>query len=58
MTESDLIVLEGMGRSVHTNLHTEFAVDSLKVAVLKNEWLAKTLGAKQFGVIFKYEPAM
>ncbi|XP_066159104.1 4'-phosphopantetheine phosphatase isoform X1 [Euwallacea fornicatus] len=58
MVESDLIVLEGMGRSVHTNLNTEFAVDSIKIAVLKNEWLAKSLGANQFSVIFKYEPAV
>ncbi|XP_050309710.1 4'-phosphopantetheine phosphatase [Anthonomus grandis grandis] len=58
MTESDLIVLEGMGRSVHTNLNTEFAVDSVKLAVLKNEWLAKSLGANQFSVIFKYEPTI
>ncbi|KAF7269947.1 4'-phosphopantetheine phosphatase [Rhynchophorus ferrugineus] len=56
MTEADLIIIEGMGRAVHTNLNAKFKVDSLKIAALKNEWLAKTLGAKQFSVIFKYEP--
>lgn len=58
MEESDLIILEGMGRAVHTNLNAKFAVDSLKIAVLKNEWLANSLGAKQFSVVFKYEPAI
>ncbi|KAL1491120.1 hypothetical protein ABEB36_011763 [Hypothenemus hampei] len=56
MLECDLVVIEGMGRAVHTNLHTEFVVDSLKMAVLKNEWLANQLGAHQFEVVFKYEP--
>jgi len=58
MEESDLIVLEGMGRAVHTNLNAKFAVDSIKIAVLKNEWLANSLGARQFSVVFKYEPAI
>lgn len=54
MKTADLIVLEGMGRAVHTNLHARFKVDSLKFAVLKNEWLAKSLGAEQFSVIFEF----
>jgi hypothetical protein len=31
----DLIVLEGMGRSLHTNLNSKFLCDSLKLAVIK-----------------------
>ncbi|KAF5270484.1 hypothetical protein FQA39_LY08362 [Lamprigera yunnana] len=57
MQTADLIILEGMGRAVHTNLNAKFKVDCLKLAVLKNEWLAKNLGAQQFSVIFKYDPA-
>lgn len=56
METADLIVLEGMGRAVHTNFNAKFKIDSLKLAVLKNEFLAKSLGARQFSVIFKYEP--
>lgn len=55
MDQADLIILEGMGRAVHTNLFAKFNVDSIKMAVIKNEWLANSLGAKQFSVIFKYE---
>ncbi|GBP59647.1 Pantothenate kinase 4 [Eumeta japonica] len=40
----DLIVLEGMGRSLHTNFNVRLAVDSLKLAVIKNAWLAQRLG--------------
>lgn len=53
--EADLIVLEGMGRAIHTNFHASFSCDSLKVAVLKNKWLAQRLGGNLFNVIFKYE---
>lgn len=55
MHTADLIVLEGMGRAVQTNLFAKFNVDSLKVAVLKNEWLAKSLGAKPLSVMFNFE---
>lgn len=57
MQTADLLILEGMGRAVHTNLKAKFKVDCLKLAVLKNEWLAKNLGAQQFSVIFQYDPA-
>jgi type II pantothenate kinase len=51
----DLIVLEGMGRAIHTNLYAKFKCESLKVAVLKNRWLAERLGGEMFSVVFKYE---
>ena len=51
----DLIVLEGMGRAIHTNLYSKFNCESLKVAVLKNRWLAQRLGGEMFAVVFKYE---
>ncbi|CAG9108209.1 hypothetical protein JYU34_011477 [Plutella xylostella] len=51
----DLIILEGMGRALHTNLNARLAVDSLKVAVVKNSWLAQRLGGPLFSVIFIYE---
>ncbi|VEL36762.1 unnamed protein product [Protopolystoma xenopodis] len=53
----DLIVLIGMGRAVQTNLYARFSVDCLKVAVLKNAWLANRLGGQLFNVIFSFEPA-
>ena len=51
----DLIVLEGMGRAIHTNFTTKVKCESLKVAVLKNRWLAQHLGGDMFSVVFKYE---
>ncbi|KAF6033841.1 PANK4 [Bugula neritina] len=54
--ETDLLILEGMGRSIHTNLSTHFLCDSLKVALIKNNWLARRLGGgNMFSVVFKYD---
>lgn len=54
--ETDLLVIEGMGRALHTNLNAQFACETLKLAVVKNRWLAKYLGGdKMFAVICKYE---
>uniref|UniRef100_A0A6A7G058 4'-phosphopantetheine phosphatase n=2 Tax=Hirondellea gigas TaxID=1518452 RepID=A0A6A7G058_9CRUS len=55
--ECDLVVVEGMGRAIHTNLEARFTCDVLKVAVIKNSWLAKRLGGEMFSVMCKYEPA-
>ncbi|XP_041357828.1 4'-phosphopantetheine phosphatase-like [Gigantopelta aegis] len=55
--EADLIILEGMGRAVHTNFHAAFSCEALKVAVIKNKWLANRLGGDMFNVMFKYEKA-
>jgi bifunctional damage-control phosphatase, subfamily II, fusion protein len=56
----DLIILEGMGRAIHTNFNTKFKTNCLKIAVIKNQWLANRFNLKQidenkFPIIFKYE---
>uniref|UniRef100_A0A8C5SB57 4'-phosphopantetheine phosphatase n=1 Tax=Laticauda laticaudata TaxID=8630 RepID=A0A8C5SB57_LATLA len=53
--KTDLVIIEGMGRAIHTNYHAKLKCESLKLAVLKNSWLADRLGGKIFSVIFKYE---
>ena len=52
---TDLIILEGMGRAIHTNFHAAFNCEVLKIAVLKNQWLAKTFGGQMYSIVFKYE---
>lgn len=53
----DLIVIEGMGRTLHTNLYAKMKCDCLKIAVIKNRWLALRLGGDMYAVICKYEKA-
>lgn len=53
--QTDLVIIEGMGRAIHTNYYARFSCESLKMAVIKNSWLADRLGGKLFSVVFKYE---
>jgi len=54
--DADLVVLEGMGRAVETNLGGEFKVDSLKLALLKSPHVAAWLGGEVFDCVCKYTP--
>ncbi|XP_033112967.1 4'-phosphopantetheine phosphatase-like [Anneissia japonica] len=53
--EADLIILEGMGRAIHTNYSACFSCECLKLAVLKNKWLAERFGGDMFSIVVKYE---
>lgn len=53
--KTDLVIIEGMGRAIHTNYYATLSCESLKMAVIKNSWLADRLGGKLFSVVFKYE---
>ncbi|XP_061197383.1 4'-phosphopantetheine phosphatase-like [Saccostrea echinata] len=53
--DTDLIIIEGMGRAIHTNFDACFSCEALKIAVIKNRWLANRLGGDMFSVMFKYE---
>ncbi|KAI9207464.1 fumble-domain-containing protein [Polychytrium aggregatum] len=53
----DLVVLEGMGRAIHTNYHAKFKVDSLKIGVFKNPFIAEHLGASMYDALCVFTPA-
>ncbi|TKY55205.1 Pantothenate kinase 2 [Spatholobus suberectus] len=56
--DADLIILEGMGRALHTNLYARFQCDALKLAMVKNQRLAeKLIKGNIYDCICKYEPA-
>ncbi len=55
--DADLLVLEGMGRAVETNLHAALACDALKLAMVKERQLATMLGGKLYDCVCKFEPA-
>nr|GMC48287.1 pantothenate kinase 2 isoform X1 [Ipomoea batatas]GMC50616.1 pantothenate kinase 2 isoform X1 [Ipomoea batatas]GMC52698.1 pantothenate kinase 2 isoform X1 [Ipomoea batatas]GMC54443.1 pantothenate kinase 2 isoform X1 [Ipomoea batatas]GMC55380.1 pantothenate kinase 2 isoform X1 [Ipomoea batatas] len=56
--DADLIILEGMGRSLHTNFNAKFKCDALKLAMVKNPRLAeKLIGGKIYDCVCRYEPA-
>lgn len=53
----DLVVLEGMGRAVESNLDAAFTCDVLKLAMIKDRGVAEALGAEVFDLVMKFEPA-
>ncbi|MFQ6048162.1 MAG: ARMT1-like domain-containing protein [Phycisphaerae bacterium] len=55
--QSDLIILEGMGRSVESNYEARFDCDCLKLALLKDPAVAERLGGRVFDAVCKFEPA-
>lgn len=54
---ADLIVLEGMGRSIETNLNARFSCDSVCLGMVKHPEVAAALGGRMFDVVCKYTPA-
>jgi type II pantothenate kinase len=52
--DADLLVLEGMGRGVESNLDAEFICDSANLAMIKDSAVAKRHGGKVFDVICRY----
>jgi uncharacterized protein with ATP-grasp and redox domains len=53
--EADLIILEGMGRSVESNCEAEFDCDCLKIALLKDAAVAERIGGKIFDAVCRFE---
>ncbi|KAK9507090.1 hypothetical protein O3M35_008906 [Rhynocoris fuscipes] len=55
--EIDLLVIDGMGRSVHTNFDVNIKIDCLKVAVIKDHWFSKELGGQEFAAVYSFTKA-
>jgi damage-control phosphatase, subfamily II, stand-alone protein len=54
---ADFVVLEGMGRGIETNLYAKFAVESLKLAMIKHAEVATCLGGRLYDCVCQYYPA-
>ncbi|KAJ8449095.1 hypothetical protein Cgig2_004150 [Carnegiea gigantea] len=56
--DADLIILEGMGRAIHTNFNARFNCDALKLAMVKNQRLAeKLLKGNIYDCVCRFEPS-
>lgn len=51
----DLVVLEGMGRGVESNLHAPFTCDVIKIAMIKDKGVADMLGGKIYDLVMRFE---
>ncbi|XP_054779067.1 damage-control phosphatase At2g17340-like [Prosopis cineraria] len=54
-SDADLVILEGMGRGIETNLHAEFTCDSLKIGMVKHPEVAEFLGSRLYDCVFKFK---
>jgi len=53
----DLLVLEGMGRAIETNLYARFTVDCLKLGMIKHPEVAACLGGRLYDCVCKFDRA-
>ncbi|KAK1379298.1 Damage-control phosphatase [Heracleum sosnowskyi] len=53
-SDADLVILEGMGRGIETNLYAQFKCDSLKIGMVKHLEVAQFLGGRLYDCVFKY----
>ncbi|ESR35647.1 DUF89 domain-containing protein [Citrus sinensis] len=53
-SDADLVILEGMGRGIETNLYAQFKCDSLKIGMVKHPEVAQFLGGRLYDCVFKY----
>jgi type II pantothenate kinase len=52
--DADLVILEGMGRGVESNLDADFACDALNLAMIKDQMIAKRNNGQLFDVICRF----
>lgn len=57
-SDADLVILEGMGRGIETNLYAQFKCDSVKIGMVKHPEVAQFLGGRLYDCVFKYNEVL
>ncbi|MDX1566126.1 MAG: ARMT1-like domain-containing protein, partial [Phycisphaeraceae bacterium] len=57
-TAPDLLVIEGMGRALESNFRAQFTVDTLKIAMIKDQGVADAFDASLYDLVCRFEPAV
>ena len=52
--DADLVIMEGMGRGIESNLDAEFKCDVANLAMIKDHMIAKRLGGKLYDVVCRF----
>ena len=52
--DADLVILEGMGRGVESNLDASFNCDALNLAMIKDESIAARIGGRVFDCVCRF----
>jgi len=51
----DLVVLEGMGRAVESNLHVKFTCEVMNLALVKDPDVARHIGGEMYDQVMRFE---
>ncbi|GAA0138837.1 kinase [Lithospermum erythrorhizon] len=57
-SDADLVIMEGMGRGIETNLYAQFKCDSVKIGMVKHQEVADFLGGRLYDCVFKYNEVL
>ncbi|KAH7684362.1 AF1104-like protein [Dioscorea alata] len=57
-SDADLVMLEGMGRAIETNLYAQLKCDSIKIGMVKHPEVAQFLGGRLYDCVFKYNEVL
>jgi damage-control phosphatase, subfamily II, stand-alone protein len=52
--DADLVILEGMGRGVESNLDAAFSCDAVNLAMIKDVAVANNVGGKVFDIVCRF----
>jgi len=52
--DADFVVIEGMGRGVESNLEARFSCPALNIAMIKDEFVARRCGGKNFDLVCRF----
>src|SRR5690606_3609318 len=52
--DADLVILEGMGRGIESNLDAAFTCEAVNIAMLKDPAVAGRIGGKVYDVVLRY----
>lgn len=52
--DADLVILEGMGRGVESNLDCDLTCDRLNLAMIKDELIARSLGGEVYDCVCRF----
>lgn len=52
--DADLVILEGMGRGVESNLYARFSCDALNIAMIKDPAVARHVGGELFDLVCRF----
>ncbi len=52
--DADLLIIEGMGRGIESNLDAKFSCDALNIAMIKDPVIGKRLSGKTFDLVCRF----